>query len=278
MSDSFFEDPESKPAVSEAFKGSEDDVIGNKKSNNPTLDANFMSVWDTDTEYREARSDNTETDAESDAESIDDEAYEIDDEAIDFAADLAVNANQEGMARVLHWMHDEGEVDDYKANNETLLRKAWKRFFAGLNIRISNNKGILFANLLAFGWSLGIGIWKVIGRVLNRTFTWPWKRKKSAPEPEPTFTNPMRPTEPVRPQPTPDELKTETSFSDVPLKVCKETGEVFKPGEGYPVNPTHEHYDQYASRGAYQTMLNNARKKKSTAKKESESSSTEPTS
>jgi len=285
MSEEFFENPESKPVLPEASKGSDQDVIGEKSPIDPIPDADFMSVWDTETEYRETKSDDAEPDAESDDETIDDESFEIDDEAIDFAADLAVNANQEGMARILHWMHDEGDVDDYKANNETLLRKAWKRFFAGLNIRISNNKGILFANLLAFGWSLGIGIWKVIGRVLNKTFVWPWKRKP-APEPEPVFT-PMRPAQPVRPEPKPKPNPAptdsspetpENNFPDVPLKVCKATGEVFKPGTGYPVNPSHEHYDQYASRGAYQTMLNNARKKKSNAKKESENSSPEPTS
>ena len=124
---------------SDSAESSKDEPVQIQQDNptEPTTESDFMSVWDTDTEYREERKTTSESDTES-TESVEEEDdFGIDGEAAEFAADLAVNANQEGMSRVLHWMHGEGEVADYRANNESLLRKAWHRFFTALNIKIS---------------------------------------------------------------------------------------------------------------------------------------------
>ena len=273
MNNSFFDNPKEKPSGSEVSSKDEPVQIQQDNPTEPTTESDFMSVWDTDTEYREERKTTSESDTES-TESVEEEDdFGIDGEAAEFAADLAVNANQEGMSRVLHWMHGEGEVADYRANNESLLRKAWHRFFTALNIKISKERGIVFANLLAFGWSLGIGIWKMIGRMFSGKFRWPWSRKKSQPEPERMMVKNPNPVQNPNPVPVAVPVPAEEAFpEEPPLKVCPQSEVAFKPGTGYPKNPELPYYDTFLNRGAYQTMLNNARteKKKSDAKEKSE--------
>ena len=268
MSDDFFDTPAKKPSDKAAYSDAEGQPEPIKTPTAPTEKPDFMSMWDTDTEHREARpNSDTESDTESD---LDDqkEEFAIDAEAAEFAADLAVNANQEGMSRLLRWMHGEGELSDYRANNESLLKKAWHRFFTALNIKISKEKGILFANVLAFGMSFGIGIWKLIGRVVSGKFRWPWRKKKvNVEDVEETATTattaPVAATAPVE----------KHEFPDPTLKLCPQSDISFAPGTGYPKNKNNKHYDQYATRSAYQSMLNYARqteKKSDTKEKDNE--------
>lgn len=265
MSDDFFDTPAKKPSAKAASSNAEGQPEPIKNPTTPTEKPDFMSMWDTDTEYREARPEaDTNPDTEPDGTDTEQEDFAIDDEAAEFAADLAVNANQEGMSRLLRWMHGEGELSDYRANNESLLKKAWHRFFTALNIKISKEKGILFANVLAFGMSFTIGIWKLIGRIVSGAFRWPWKKKKVNVDVEETATTATVATvAPVE----------KDAFPDPTLKQCPQSKISFAPGTGYPKNKNNKHYDQYATRSAYQSMLNYARteeKKSDTKEKDNE--------
>ncbi len=237
-----------------------------KVKNQPKADtkadvsSDIFDYWDQETEYREP---NAKADTDSDEEPTPEaDTVNIDPEAVEFAADLAVGMNQEGMSRVLHWMHNEGEVEDYRTANESVLHSAWSRFFKLMNIEISANKGVIYANVVAFGWSLGLGVWKLIARVLSGAFKWPWSRKKKE----------KVEVEIHRPEPLPKQVKKDLNYQDVeeaievdiwkdkPFNICKETDEKFTPGTGYPKDKNNVNYDKFINRGAFQAYTNKHRK------------------
>lgn len=248
----FFTNPPSKPSEN---KGSENIDKGETRQDDQVTDQNpadFFTYWDQETEHRE-----TKEPTNLDEPEMEDDTQEMgmDEEAVGFAADLAVNANQEGASRLLHYLHGDGEASEYRAKDTNLLHTAWSRFFRMMNIQISKEKGVLWANLLTFGWSFGIGIWKFISRVVSGAFRWPWSKKAEKVEVQQASPSPAPPSPSAAPSPlSADEIplaEVVEDFPDVPMKACKWDGTPFPAGEGYPVRKSHELYDQFQSQSAH---------------------------
>lgn len=274
MSNTFFDDPTEKPAKtatsSETENGQNQPITEPEtetKSDAGTKSApDFMSMWDQPTEHKEPKAGTNEDGEEIEDDEDGDEGAAMDPEAAAFAAELATNANQEGMSRLLWWMHGEGNPADYRTQNEGILLKAWRRFFEMLNIQITKERGIIFANLIAFGWSLGIGVWKLIARIVSGNFRWPWSKKKkegpTADEMAAEFhgqqnqPDPIQDAEIIEPEPEVD------YWADKPHSVCMWTNEKFETGQGFPKDKSHQYYDCFANRSAFQSWREHDKKQK----------------
>jgi len=274
----FFDDPPVKPAPTAEkpveTPTTEQPITEPQPQPKSEGSGDWQTLWEQPTEYRE-----TKESTDPDNEDIEDDKEDVgmDPEAADFAADLAVNMNQEGMSRLLHWMHAEGQPTDYRAANEGVLHKAWHRFFVLMNIQITANKGVLFANLVAFGWSFGIGIWKLISRIVSGAFRWPWSRKKKRSKEDQTaeFAEQIIDISKDQPQPQQPPPPPVDPWENIPHNVCMETGEKFKKGTGFMRNPDHEYHDKFASRSAMQKWKERLKREEAQAKKAGKTTSTE---
>jgi len=281
----FFEDPTDEPATLTRPEPTPEPVT--QPTAEPTGGNAFFDVWDSPTEEKEV-ADDVDLDDDDYADDIDDtegqDEMPMDHESADFAAGLAVGFNQLGMSTLLRWMHGEGEVSDYRADNEEPLYKAWYRFFKIMNIKITANRGVFFANVVAFGWSFGMGVYKLLSRIISGSFRWPWSRKKKAAQPEPDPFADLNTPDPIdithhQPPPTAPNLNGATQQATKAAKkpvappppppefnICLKTGERFTPGTGFPRSKKHEYHDKFKDRAAWQHFLEDKKKADATAK------------
>jgi len=231
------------------------------------------------TEHREEKQTNPETEPGADGEEPSEEPVTLDAEGIEFASELATNANTMIMGQTLSWMDGENPAEDFQPapGGRDLIKKAWARFFEIVNINITANKGVLYANLVAYAWHLMATSWKFFGRLISGKVRFPWS-KKPEPQPEPEIE--FQPGGPapdfhgaaknatsrkeqavkkvakfVKDNAQDAEILTETpkpQIPDAPKKVCLETGQPFTPGEGFPRSKENPVYDKFSNRAAWQ--------------------------
>lgn len=241
----------------------------------------FINYINQPTEHREEKA--QPDDPENDTDRPEEEPVSMDAEGIEFASELAVNANTTIMGSLLAWMDGENPAEDFQPapGGRELIKKAWARWFQILNINITANKGILYANAVAYAWHLMSAGWKFFGRLLTGKVRFPWS-KKPQPQPEVEF-HPGGPSPDFEAATKAATTTTKKAVDKVakfvadnaenaeivpqpkpqpepPKKVCLESGQPFEPGTGFPRSKDHPLHDKFADRGSYQKRKERIRK------------------
>lgn len=132
---------------------------------------------------------------ETDAEEIPAEPAqtEISEEWLEIFAWAGVELTDEAMPRLLQYLHAEDDYNRFKLvpTRRDKLKLAWIAFLRKVLPALDDKQGLLAVIIMLYIENIVVGVWKVFGRVMSGTFTWPtfWpftrlnKKKEEAPEP-----------------------------------------------------------------------------------------------
>jgi hypothetical protein len=118
---------------------------------------------------------------------------EISEEWLEIFAWAGVELTDEAMPRLLQYLHAEDDYNRFKLvpTRRDKLKLAWIAFLRKVLPAMDDKQGLLAVIIMLYIENIVVGVWKVFGRVMSGTFTWPtfWpftrfnKKKEKAPEP-----------------------------------------------------------------------------------------------
>lgn len=175
---------------------------------------------------------------EVESEEVPNEPIEISEEWLDIFAMAGVELTDEAVPQVLKWMHAEDDHTRFKLppTRRDRLQIAWKIFLRKVLPAWDDKEGLLAVIVLLYIENIITGVWKMFGRVMSGTFTWPdfWpfnrfnkkkESKEAAPEPAPAPATPPPPVsrdisslEEETVQPAPSIVREETLNFELPKR------------------------------------------------------------
>jgi hypothetical protein len=201
---------------------------------------------------------------DTEAEEISEEETqtEISEEWLDIFAWAGVELTDEAMPILLSYLHADDNKDRFKLPPERRdkLKLAWIAFLRKVLPPLDDKGGLLLVIIMLYIENLVVGVWKLVARIMNGTFTWPnfwiFRRfnKKAATKQEP---QPQQ----AQPQPQPAPQQTSADVQALTPEVVTPAPAITQQQE--PAKPAFEPTDIYlpeakaieGSKGMFQDVL-----------------------